>query len=300
MTEHHAQGPIDEIDPHGFHQGGHHGHVIIPMRVLAGVLGALLVFTVLTVAASRAEIWASAAFGLHIPHLVNVLVALSIAVVKSILVAMFFMQLKYDNPLNSLVFLFCLFAFALFLFFPLLDLGSRDVIYSYKAGEKLAGGTGGPKRTVHNEKGEPVEEVVTGPIVTFAREKRLATIAGHMGSIADAYLADGWHGVESLPAPRGVSPAHWAEFQAEFRHAAEAMAKAGELTDPAGQKDLLIGRARDAKYEAEAAAAHGHKAHHEPRLQDRTISSRRAATGVTPNLFDAAPAGPAPGHGAGH
>jgi len=55
---------------------------------------------------------------------VNVLIALSIAVVKSILVAMFFMQLKYDNPLHSIIFLFCLFALALFLFFAMTDLGA--------------------------------------------------------------------------------------------------------------------------------------------------------------------------------
>ncbi len=140
MAAHEQATTLDEMDPHGI--VGHHGHVIIPVRVLTGVLLILLFFTVLTVFCSRAEVWATRELGMHIPQLVNVLIALSIAVVKSTLVAMYFMQLKYDNPLNSLIFLFCLFAFTLFLFFCLTDLGTRGVVYNYKSPAHYEGGTG--------------------------------------------------------------------------------------------------------------------------------------------------------------
>lgn len=132
-------GEVDSLDPHHML---HTHHVIVPVRVLAGVLAVLLLFTVLTVFFSRAEGWIARAFGVQIPHLVNVAVALSIAVVKSTLVAMYFMQLRYDNPLNALVFGFCLFAVGLFLFFTMTDLGTRSVLYPYKAPYHVEGGTG--------------------------------------------------------------------------------------------------------------------------------------------------------------
>lgn len=141
MAAHEQAAALDEMDPHGL-QAGHHGHTIIPVRVLTGVLIILLFFTILTVFCSRAEVWATQTLGIHIPQLVNVLIALSIAVVKSVLVAMYFMQLKYDNPLNSLVFAFCLFAFGLFLFFTMTDLGTRGVVYQYKSPAAYEGGSG--------------------------------------------------------------------------------------------------------------------------------------------------------------
>jgi caa(3)-type oxidase subunit IV len=165
--------PVDPTDPHGF-QSGHHGHVIIPVRTLVGVLLILLFFTGLTVAASRTEIWAAQAFHVDIPQWVNIVVALSIAVIKSALVAMFFMQLRYDNPLHALVFLFCLFAFALFLFFCMTDLGTRAAVYPYKAGEVLRGGTGNVtwgRRVQDPETGQWRVVTVQGPIVEFSREQ---------------------------------------------------------------------------------------------------------------------------------
>src|SRR5258708_17437809 len=115
MTAHaHKPEAFDPDDPH--HLIAHRGHVIIRPRTLVAVLLALLVFTVTTVFCSRAEVWAAHKFDVEIPQIINVLICLSIAVVKSILVAMFFMQLNYDNPLHSIIFLFCLFALALFLF----------------------------------------------------------------------------------------------------------------------------------------------------------------------------------------
>lgn len=173
--------PIDNVDPH--HELGHHGHVIIRASTLVAVLAALLTFTVMTVAASRIEVWAAETFDVQIPNIVNVLVALSIATVKSILVAMYFMQLKYDNPLNTIVFLFCLFAFALFLFLSMTDLATRDAIEPIKAGEIQAGGTG-IDTTVKDNDGNVVRGVATGTdgIVAFARKRRIERIGELMAA----------------------------------------------------------------------------------------------------------------------
>jgi caa(3)-type oxidase subunit IV len=157
---------FDPLDPHGFERGHPRGHTIVPLRVLAAVLIVLVVFTALTVFASRAEIWASRTFHVEIPQWVNVSVALSIAVVKSLLVLLFFMQLRYDhNKLNAVIFSVCIFALGLFLFFPMTDLGTRGVVYPWKKGEIVRGGTGG----VNNW---PVySDLPPGAIVETARQK---------------------------------------------------------------------------------------------------------------------------------
>jgi cytochrome c oxidase subunit 4 len=67
------------------------GH-IVPLPVLFGVLGTLLVMTFVTVAVSWFD------FGRF-----NLWIALGIAVFKASLVLLFFMHLKYDKPFNAIV-----------------------------------------------------------------------------------------------------------------------------------------------------------------------------------------------------
>ncbi len=167
---------------HGSHGGGH-GHHIVPRRVLLLVLGILMFFTLATVGAALAEQWIAATFNIVIPQWVNVAVALSIAVVKSIVVAAFFMQLKYDNPVNSLVVIFTLFCFAFFLGFTMIDLGNRGIIYDYKGQHINRGGTGGISRTIgtsevinpETKEKTVVKDVLTIPegtsVVAFARQE---------------------------------------------------------------------------------------------------------------------------------
>jgi cytochrome c oxidase subunit 4 len=164
--EPHGNAGFEATDPHG---DTHHEHVIIPARTLMAVLVALLVFTILTVGLSRAEMWAADYFNLEIPQWVNVFVAMSIATVKGSLVLLYFMQLRYDNKLNAIIFLNCIFALGLFLFFTMIDLGNRDTVYQWKKGEIRLGGTGGVTRG----SGDSVESVNTA-VVDFAREKWLA------------------------------------------------------------------------------------------------------------------------------
>lgn len=142
MSHPQASAAFDEMDPHGFHTHDHADHVVVDWRILVGVLAALLFFTVLTTTMASLEQWVAAEWSVQIPHWVNVVGALTIAVIKATLVCMFFMQLRYDKPLNTMVLLFCLLALAIFLGFTSLDLGARDRVYAFKGELTHPGGDG--------------------------------------------------------------------------------------------------------------------------------------------------------------
>ncbi|NBB73411.1 MAG: oxidase [Bacteroidetes bacterium] len=99
------------------HSDGHADHHIIPFKTLANVFGALVVLTVLTVAVAQVDLGP-----LEIP------VALGIAIAKSALVVMFFMALKYDKPVNSMVFTVGTVFVVVFLVFTLFDTAFRGDI----------------------------------------------------------------------------------------------------------------------------------------------------------------------------
>lgn len=154
---HHA-----EYDEYGHKD---HGHMIVPAFTLRAILAILLFFTLLTVGAAQAEQWVSSTFNVVIPQWVNVFVALSIATVKTVLVVMFFMQLKYDNPTNTLIFVFTVLTVACFLGFTGLDLGNRATLDPRKAVNIMPGGTGGIMRG---------KTEIVGPITQFARNQAIA------------------------------------------------------------------------------------------------------------------------------
>ncbi len=134
-----AQPHAEHFDAHGHKD---HGHTIVSVATLRTVLALLLFFTLLTVGATLVEVWIADTFNVLIPQWVNVFVALSIAAVKTVIVVMFFMQLKYDNPLNTMIFVFTLLTVCFFLGFTVLDLGNRGTIDRFKEGHILRGGTG--------------------------------------------------------------------------------------------------------------------------------------------------------------
>lgn len=142
MSSHAATNPghFNELDPHGA-EAGHHSHVIIGTTQLRLVLVALLIFTALTVGLAQFEVWFANYFDFVFPHWVNIAIAMSIAVVKSLLVLGIFMQLKYDNPINAMIVAFSLLGVGLFIGFTTLDLTTRDRIYDFKAGQVVPGGT---------------------------------------------------------------------------------------------------------------------------------------------------------------
>jgi cytochrome c oxidase subunit 4 len=85
------------------------GHVV-PLPVLFGVLGTLLVMTFVTVAASWIDL------GRY-----NLWLAMGIAVFKASLVLLFFMHLKYDKPFNAIVIIVSMVLVVLFIGFALTD-----------------------------------------------------------------------------------------------------------------------------------------------------------------------------------
>jgi len=220
--EHFAQSPDEQVDPHGFAKGHHHGHVILSIFTLRSVLAALLLFTALTVFCAQGERIIESLTGVVFPHWVNVAVAMSIATVKSIIVAAYFMQLKYDNPINTVIMLFCLFALSLFLGFTALDLGGRGEVLPFKSGEIQAGGLGGLDRHERID-GKEEKVAISGPLYEFPaqhlkerlREKlaaeykdpaRLdAAVDAEFEKIREEVMAHG-HGHRAAPEPTGNSP----------------------------------------------------------------------------------------------
>jgi cytochrome c oxidase subunit 4 len=85
------------------------GHVV-PLRVLFGVLGTLLLMTFVTVAVSWIDL------GRY-----NLWLAMGIAVFKASLVLLFFMHLKYDKPFNAMVIIVSMVLVVLFIGIALTD-----------------------------------------------------------------------------------------------------------------------------------------------------------------------------------
>ncbi|MDX2016306.1 MAG: cytochrome C oxidase subunit IV family protein [Planctomycetota bacterium] len=169
---------------HGHGDGHSHGHKIMPLLTLRAVLAVLLVLTGLTVFAAVGEQWVMNTFDVTLPGWVNLVVALSIATVKGVLVLAYFMQLKYDNPINTCVFLFCMLGFFLFLGFTAIDLGNRDLVYSYKSGEIQKGGMGGLVRQT-----SAGTETVQGNMTSYVRTKMIEKMGGDMKAFSEAEAA---------------------------------------------------------------------------------------------------------------
>ena len=90
-------------------EAGPIGHVV-PIRTLLGVLAALLVLTIATVAITLVDLgW------------LNVVFALSIAFVKGALVLLYFMHLRWDRPFHAIVIVSAVAFVTLFIAFALLD-----------------------------------------------------------------------------------------------------------------------------------------------------------------------------------
>lgn len=118
--------PVKASSGEHVHSDDHqpHGHHVMSLRGLLLVLFALVGFTVLTV--YTAKEW-------HLGLLGNASLAIVIATVKCTLVCMYFMHLRYDNHFYSVVLLSCLSLLVIFLFFSMVDLGSRGKIDPIRA-----------------------------------------------------------------------------------------------------------------------------------------------------------------------
>ncbi len=89
-------------------------HHILPKATLFQVFGGLIVLTALTVAVAYVDLGP-----LDVP------VAIGIATAKAVLVVMFFMALKYDNPVNALTFTIGIIMVVVFIGITMLDTAFR-------------------------------------------------------------------------------------------------------------------------------------------------------------------------------
>lgn len=96
------------------HAAEGHVHHITPRSTLLKVFGALVFLTIFTVVSSRIDL-----------GVLNVPLALAIALTKAALVVMFFMALKYDKKVNVLTFTVGTIFVLVFLLFTLFDVAFR-------------------------------------------------------------------------------------------------------------------------------------------------------------------------------
>jgi cytochrome c oxidase subunit 4 len=101
-------------DTHSESTAHAHGHSYKPYAV---TLGALLMLTIITVAAAGINFGSSS---------VNVVIALTIATIKATLVALIFMHLKDDKPVNAVIAISGFLFLSLLLIFCILDIDNRD------------------------------------------------------------------------------------------------------------------------------------------------------------------------------
>lgn len=87
------------------------GHHISTNKTLFSVAGALFILTALTVAV----------YYIHIPEPWNMVVAMGIAIFKAALVALFFMNLWWDERFNSMILIFSVLFFGLLVGLTLID-----------------------------------------------------------------------------------------------------------------------------------------------------------------------------------
>lgn len=103
------------------HDGEHHEHHIIPLKVYLTVFGSLIALTIITVLTARVDL-----------GILNVPLAMTIAGFKCTLVVMYFMALKYDKKINVLVFSVGIMFVLIFMGITMLDTELRG----YLADEK--------------------------------------------------------------------------------------------------------------------------------------------------------------------
>ncbi|MCB9831113.1 MAG: cytochrome C oxidase subunit IV family protein [Planctomycetes bacterium] len=93
----------------------HHNELahVMPVKVLLGVFGALLVLT-------GATVWVAT----HDLGRFDLSLALIIATVKAVLVALYFMHLRYDKVFNAIVFVVGILFVILFISLAVMDTGN--------------------------------------------------------------------------------------------------------------------------------------------------------------------------------
>ncbi len=115
----------DDGHDHSHADGHDHGLAhTTPVSLLFGILGALLVLTIATVAVTAVDLGAQG----------NLIVAMAIATVKAGLVCTFFMHLLWDKKFNTILFLTSVLFLILFLSMSTTDRGEyQHLVDEYRA-----------------------------------------------------------------------------------------------------------------------------------------------------------------------
>jgi cytochrome c oxidase subunit 4 len=98
----------DDVDGHA------HGPHVVSLQLLTFIFVALLILTAITVYITVFD------FG----YTMNLVVAMAVALVKALLVGLYFMHLRWDAPLNGFILVASLLFVTLFITFSLMDTGA--------------------------------------------------------------------------------------------------------------------------------------------------------------------------------
>jgi cytochrome c oxidase subunit 4 len=139
----------EHVSAHAPDDGRVHAH-IATAQFYWGILGALVILTVLTVRVSYYD------FGQA-----NIIIALLIATMKASLVAAFFMHLRHDKLFNTIAFLAAFLFLALFILLTYDDIGKRGQIdpayggrFELRSGQAAPGGMPATSATIDDVAGE--------------------------------------------------------------------------------------------------------------------------------------------------
>jgi len=97
----------------------HTEHHIVPIKVYVAVFLALMIFTAITVAVAKyplENIWGP----------LNIIVALTVAVIKATLVVLYFMHVRYSSKLTQVIVVAGIFWLIIMLAFTLADYAARS------------------------------------------------------------------------------------------------------------------------------------------------------------------------------
>lgn len=195
--------PYDNIDPHEYLAsdeapgGAHEHHVhVTPFWTMFWVFVVLLVLTALTVWTSNVHEIVIGNTTIPFGGTAHVMMAMGIAVVKALLVGLFFMHLLYDKKVNSIVVGSTIFALTLFVGLTLMDLDTRGMTTKVERDAIYPGGN------VSLYKGTLPQEVnqgFAGNIVDHAQEAAIQE-AGNPDHVEGEGHDDGGHGeTETTP-----------------------------------------------------------------------------------------------------
>jgi cytochrome c oxidase subunit IV len=157
MSEHSTaiHTPMGATLSHGHDAAAAHGHhgPKNPVRTYALTLITLLILTIITVVVAQFDLGEA-----------NVFAAIAIATVKATVVALFFMHLLHDRPMNSIILCTALVMLGLLLAFGFMDTGTRQDITPQSAQAPAGRDFNRPEKLGEPYLGEKKQTVKPAPL----------------------------------------------------------------------------------------------------------------------------------------